>query len=368
MNDLQERQRLLDLLDKLSQAVEDILLTGLTAASDASRQTLDQAFKEASQIGLLRLGSTLRVASEEIGAFIRHDESFSPKRLSFFLNRAWMLSQGMIHATTTHDEAQWQALTWSPQGKPVEALEVVTLGVSKRVVPSVFCAFEFRLRLITETDDLPENTPLIWSCVFPMKPGVELAPEGYLHLTQKQDFRAADFLDHKMMRIESAQVIEGSPACRITLDASSKVIAQDPFDEWDRYQSWDSEAALKRLQAYMPGPFDLDVELQEEVILSDWTIGEPIKKEHERMILYPIAAAGLLFHAPVPVSSDTVLRQAMDNLRQQESRSPLFALMHYEMCRLVLQPLAVIGEKGPTQLALSKTTTGAADLVRSMKF
>lgn len=366
MNDPKDQQRLLDLLGKLSQAVEDILLTGLTAASDSSRYTLDQAFKEASQIGLLRLGSTLRVASEEIGAFIRQDPSFSAKRLSFFLNRAWMLSQGMIHAITTQDEDQLEALTWSPQGQKVEALEVVTLGVSKRVVPGVFCAFEFRLRLIHATDDLPENTPLIWSSVFPMKAGVEIAPEGYLHLTQKQNFKAADFLERKVVRVENAQVIAGTPASRIMLDADSTVSAGDPFKEWDRFNGWDSAAALARLQAYAPGPFDLDIELQEEVILHDWAIGEP--SQQDRMMLYPIAANGLVFHAQVGLSPDATLQTALDDLRKQDSRPPLFALMHYEMCRLVLQPLAVIEGKGPKQLGLSKTSTGAADLVRSMKF
>jgi hypothetical protein len=245
---------------------------------------------------------------------------------------------------------------------------LVTLGVSKRVVPGVFCAFEFRLRLIHATDDLPENTPLIWSCVFPMKAGVEIAPEGYLHLTQKQNFKAADLLDRKVIRIENAQIIPSSPVSRITLDASSTVIAETPFEDWARFGSWNSAAALARLRGYAPGPFDLDIELQEEVILSDWTMGEPIRKEQDRMILYPISASGLVFHAQIPISSDATLQTAMDDLRKQDRHLPLFALMHYEMGRLVLQPLAVIEETGPKQLGLSKTTTGAADLVRSMKF
>lgn len=368
MNELVEQQKLLDLLEKLSQAVEDILLTGLTAASDSTRETLDQAFREASRMGLLRLGSTLRVASEEIGTFIRNEDTFSPKRLSFFLNRAWMLSRGMIHAITTQDDEQWQSLTWSPQGSKVEVLEVVTLGVSKRVVPGAFCAFEFRLRSVKETNDYPANTPFIWSCVFPMKPGAEVAPEGYLLLSQKQKFRASDFLDKKVILIEDALVVPGDTAKRITLVDSSKVTCQDAFEDWEQFAGWDIEAALERLRSYTPGPFDLDVELQEEVILNDWTIEKPIKKEQDRMMLYPIYSDGLIFHAQVPISGDTVLQQSMDDLRKEKDKPPLFALMHYEMCRLVLQPLAVLRKEGPQQLGLSRTNIGAAELVRSMKF
>lgn len=363
-----EKQKLLDLLQKLSEAVEDILLTGLTAASASTQETLHQAFKEASGIKLLRLGSTLRVASEEIRKFLANDDSFSAKRLSFFLNRSWMLSRGMIHAITTDNQEQWQALAWSPQGQRVAELEVVTLGVSKRVVPGAFCAFEFRLRLVQETADLPGNTPLIWSAVFPMRPGVDIPPEAFLQLPQKQKFKASDFLAQKIIHIENALVVPNAPVPRLTLIENSKVSRESSFTEWEQFSSWDIKSALARLQNYSPGPFDLDIELQEEIILRDWTIGEPITKDSERILVYPIHSGGLQFSAQVPLSTDTVLQKSMDKLRKNKNNPPLFGLMHYEMCRLVLQPLAVLDDNGPKQLGLSEDKIDAATLVKSLKF
>lgn len=89
-----DRSKLASLLDKLAGAVEELLLTGLTTASQSTRQTLDVSFREASRLRLLRLSSTLRVANEELGRFTRNESEFSSKRLSFFLNRAWLLARG----------------------------------------------------------------------------------------------------------------------------------------------------------------------------------------------------------------------------------------------------------------------------------
>ena len=93
-----DRKKLETMLDQLGKAVEDLLLTGLTTASETTRQTLQVAFQEASRLKLLRLGSTLRVANEELGRFTRNDADFSGRRFSFFLNRAWMLGKGLAHA------------------------------------------------------------------------------------------------------------------------------------------------------------------------------------------------------------------------------------------------------------------------------
>ncbi|HEY7426317.1 MAG TPA: hypothetical protein VH682_18945, partial [Gemmataceae bacterium] len=90
-----DRRKLLPMLDKLAESVEELLLSGLTTASEATRQALGVSFQEASRLGLLRLGSTLRAANEELGRFTRDEAAFSRKRLSFFLNRAWLLSHGL---------------------------------------------------------------------------------------------------------------------------------------------------------------------------------------------------------------------------------------------------------------------------------
>src|SRR5213592_2221603 len=101
-----DRRKLPALLDELARAVEELLLSGLTTASEATRQTLNVSFQEASRMRLLRLGSTLRVANEELGRFTRNEPDFSRKRMTFFLNRTWLLSHGLARALREKDEAR----------------------------------------------------------------------------------------------------------------------------------------------------------------------------------------------------------------------------------------------------------------------
>ena len=88
---------LASMLSRVTMAVEDLLLTGLSAASAASREALSLSFEAASRMRFLRLGFTLRVATEELGRFTRNDPSFSRRRYGFFLNRAWVLARGAFH-------------------------------------------------------------------------------------------------------------------------------------------------------------------------------------------------------------------------------------------------------------------------------
>ena len=63
----------------------------------------------------------------------------------------------------------------------------------------------------------------------------------------------------------------------------------------------------------------------------------------------------MTFDAPVSRGIEgNALRTALDEYRTKKQRPPLFALMHYEKCRLILQPLAVFGKDGPEQLMLSQ--------------
>src|SRR4051794_161925 len=117
-----DRKKLGSVLNQLGQAVEDLLLTGLTTASETSRQTLNIAFQEASRLKLQRLGSTLRVANEELGRFTRNDADFSRNRFSFFLNRAWMLGRGLARALATDDAAAFDQLNWTPPQTPIQTL------------------------------------------------------------------------------------------------------------------------------------------------------------------------------------------------------------------------------------------------------
>ena len=361
------QDQLLSLLDKLAEAVEDILATGLTTASAASKQTLNQAFQEASRLRLLRLGSTLRVAAEEMGRFAKGDEGFSVKRLTFFLNRAWMLSKGLAHAIRQNDEEQWQTLTWNPPGTPVAALDAVTIGVSKRVAPGAFCAFEFRLRTLTAQPELPAGSSLIWSCVFPMKAEMEIPPEGFLHLSQPQKFKGIELVQKKQFRIEKAMLSGDSAARRLLLTPESAVTIGEGWKDWQQELRWEPQAALERLKAHQPGPFDLDIELQEEIVLNGWSIGKGEANERDQVVDFPLETEGMHLTARVAVHDETLLK-ALEKLRKLEKRPPLYGVMHYEMCRFFLQPLTVFDDKGPDYISLTKGSVGAAALLKSLKF
>jgi hypothetical protein len=365
-----DRRKLLPMLDKLAESVEELLLSGLTTASEATRQALGVSFQEASRLGLLRLGSTLRAANEELGRFTRNESAFSRKRLSFFLNRAWLLSHGLARALRENDEAEFDRLTWTPASHPVERLEVVTLGVVKRVSAGTFCAFEFRLRTVSASGDVPEGHRLIWSCVYPLRPDNDIPAEGFLHLPQKQKFNAGLFLEGKTMVLSRAAVaLDGFGGGRISLGDASTVTAGEPFTDWQRFQNWDAAAAVERIREHKPGPLDLEVEMQEEIVLDDWQIGEADERAEQQQIVFPIAHGTTAFDAVVAQGPEgKALHAALRSLRKKKTRPPLFGLLHYEMCRLVLQPLAAFGKNGPEQLMLSEEKIDRADLLKALKF
>jgi hypothetical protein len=363
-----DRRKRLPMLDELAGAVEELLLSGLTTASEATRQALGVSFQEASRLGLLRLGSALRAANEELGRFTRNEQEFLRRRLAFFLNRAWLLSRGLARALHQADEAQFDRLIWTPASTPAGQLEVVTLGVAKRVSPA-FCAFEFRLRTVAAAGAIPAGQRLAWSCVFPIQAGVKVPPEAFLNLPQKQKFTPSVFLERKTVVIERAAVAIDGHCGRISLGEQSTVAEAELFADWQRFQTWDPAAALQRVRSHQPGPFDLEVELQEEVVLDGWEIGEAEERPGQNQTVYRITHRGAVFDA-MTTSGDEgkALRGALDGLRKKKQRPPLFGLLHYEMGRLVLQPLAVFGKGGPEQLMLSAETGDRTALLKALKF
>jgi hypothetical protein len=363
-----DQRKLLPLLDELARGVEELLLSGLTTASEATRGLLGVSFKEASRMRLLRLGSTLRSASEELGKFTQHKEDFSRRRLCFFLNRAWLLCRGIARALRAKDEAAFDRLLRTPTGARVEKVEVVTLGVSRKVVPGAFCAFDFRLRSLSPAGPLPAGSRLSWSCVFPAS-AADIPPEGYLLMDQKQRFKAQAFLEGKVLTLTTATLTpDERGGGRLTLADDSTVAQGRAFTDWRRFLAWDPQAALELLRGAEAGPLDLDVDMQEEVVLTGWDIGEPAD-EDEGQRVYPITAGGVTFHAVAsPGVEGGPLRLALEALRPKSDLPPLFALMHPERCRLVLQPLAVFGPAGPESLTMSKEKVNLAALLKTIKF
>lgn len=360
---------LLALLERLSAAVEDLLLTGLTTASDSTRQTLALAAQQASQMKLLRLGGTLRVANEELGRFTRNDPEFSRRRLIFFLNRAWLLARGLARAIRDNDAAEFDRMLWTPPTRPIERLDVVTLGVVKKIATGAFCAFEFRLRTVTPAEGLPAGAAFTWSTVFPLKTGVAIPAEGYLHVPQKQKFTASLFLSGKIVTIEQALVAGDEAARRITLTDESRVTAGEPFADWPRFLEWGADPFMERLRAHAPGPFDLETELQEEIVLHDWQLGVPDAELRSGQIVYPIEAGGIPFEG---VTSATIegnaARQALDALKAGAELPPLLGLLHFESCRLILQPLTLFETAGPRYITISNEAVDRAALLKMLSF
>jgi hypothetical protein len=365
-----DRPKLRLTLDQLSAAVEDLLLGGLTTASEATRQIVSGAMQEAARMRLLRLGGTLRVATEELGRFTRQEASFSRRRLTFFLNRTWILSRGMAHALSTSDEKEYDRLTWSPPVKPLPAVDVVCLGVVKKVAAKAFVMFDFRLRALADSGPVKGGQALSWSAVFPVKPGQDIPPEGFLHLPQKQKFAPFLLLDNKTLHIENATVSgDESGAARLTFTEQGTLVQGEAFADWDRFLAWSPATALERIAKHTPGPLDLETELQEEVVLRDYEIEAPADGDEPGQTAYPIHAHGLAVHAVVGAGVEgKALKKCMDDLRKlKKNKPPLYGLLHYEKCRLVFQPLTTFDGK-PDYVTISKENVNKAALLKAMKF
>lgn len=363
-----EKKQFVSLLDELSKAVEDLLLSGLTAASNATIERLDVSFKEASRMKLLRLGSTLRIANEEIVRFTSGAPQFSARRLVFFLGRAWLLASAMRQAIDAGDQQALDRLQVTPPAQPIEKLRFAVLGVAKRVVPGAFAGFDFRLRSLGAAGPA-DKEPLVWSCVFPLRKDLDLPAEAFLHLPQKQGFKPSLLLERKVVEVTTCAVSRQPGATtRLVLGEASRMTTGEPFTDWQSLLGWDIRQAAARLEAHRPTPMDLEIELQEEVFIADWQPGE-LRSMEEGYDLLPIESGRL----PLEVRLDTgpsgvPVRGVMTKIAERKRRPALFGIVHYEACRLVLQPLAALGKDGIEYLTVSPDKISQAELVKAMKF
>jgi len=358
-----EQKQLISLLDELSAAVEELLRAGLTAASKSTVERIDVSFKEASRMRLLRLGSTLRIANEEIVRFTTGSTQFSARRLAFFLGRAWVLAASMRRAIDANDGTALDQLMATSPTTPVASVKAVTLGVSKRVVPGAFAAFDFRLRAVDTSE------PMLWSCVFPMRKDLDLPAEAFLHLPQKQKFKPSMLLEKKVVEFTKCGISrQPNNATRLTLSDASTVAAGETFSQWQPFWNWSLKDAFGRLQRYKPTPLDLEIELQEEVFLDEWTPGEG-KSSEEGFDLLSIVTHHLPFEVRLDRgASGTPLNATFTKLAKGKKRPPIYGVAHYEACRVIFQPLTALKEDGPEYLTISPDKVSQAALVKAMKF
>ncbi|MCA9493449.1 MAG: hypothetical protein KC621_26140 [Myxococcales bacterium] len=342
-----ERQALLPLLADLSSACEELVSTGLSAASKATVARLDAAFREAGRHRIGRLAASLRYANEEIGRYVAHSPDFSARRLTLFVHRSWMVAQGLERAVRTGDEALWQRLWFTPTAPvPMPSITVAVLGVAARGSASSG-SFEFRLRQLGGEHD---GRALLWSFVFARK-DAGLPLEAWLHLPQPQKFEPKVLLGGGAVTFTQVAVADGG---RLLLGPKATVTVDPKTADLTRFVGFDRAAAADRVRAWEISPLDLEVELSEELWLRDYAVGEPFDRDGVRVV--PLTMDDLPLEVRLPAGEDgTRLGKRLAELRKRKVVPPLFGVMHYEMCRPVFAPLTTFDGQ-PDFLTIASTT------------
>src|SRR5262249_48797223 len=114
---------------------------------------------------------------------------------------------------------------------------------------------------------------------------------------------------------------------------------------------------------------DLDTELQEEIVLRDYTIEPPGEGDAPGQTVYPITAGDLPLVALVSSEAEgKALRKNLDDLRKlKKDRPPLYGLLYYERCRLVFQPLTAFRPE-PDYLMIANENVNKAALLKALSF
>ena len=370
-----EAKKLADLLDDLARAIEDLLRTGLTSATQATRDKLDVSFKEASRMKLLRLGTTLRYVNEEVGRFLARSDDFSARRFLFFTHRAWLLARGLAGALKENNDLLLARLSGAGgrPPTPVSSLHLVTLGVFARAVQST-CAFDFRLRVLAADDPALIGKTLVFGLVFGRK-SMDIPAAAFLHLPQPQKYLPKLLAEPRIFTVTGAAIApDERGGGRLLLGPRGTVTQQAAAPTtWEPYLTWDIHAALARAQAHLPSPLDLPNELQEEVCLRDWTCHEqPARATPERRV-FLVTCAALELDVFIPTGGDgQPLAAHFDRFAKRKPDAnappaPLYGLVHYELGRLVLTPLATFSSDGPNHLTLSTDKINLKALLRSLE-
>ncbi|RJG37989.1 hypothetical protein [Motilimonas pumila] len=357
----QQQKPLMTLLKQVTKDIEAIISTGMPTASESTVKQFEQAFKQASSIGLTRLGSNLRLLMQEIQRYVQQDNAFSSRRLSFFLNRCWLMCKGLSEALDKQNAVLWQSLSFSEQTKSFSELDCMTLGVSKKMVSGVFAAFEFRLRMTDEEHELA-NKLISFSLIFPLPKAQKIHPEAYLDFDQKQGYRPRELLENAFKFNKAVVSYESHQRVRVSLLPDSQVSFLNPaisLPHFTRLIQCQPKVARQQLSQYKPSPFDLEIDLQTEVLLVDWQMSEPYQAiGFPDRLAINISATGNDYVALISTSEEgKALLLAMKRLAKLPSKPALFALMHYELGQRVLQPLSVITSNGIEHLMLGEDKT-----------
>ena len=356
-------------LDELAELIEGLVDSGLTTATRATLDKLGASFKEASRLKLLRLATSLRYVTDECSRFLAESEHFSARRLAFFANRTWLLARGMRDAIARGDRAALARLVLAATPVPVKSLSVAVIGVQKRALLDGSAAFELRLRTLTDASGVAKGTRLVVSFVFGARKGVPA--EAFLHLPQPQKFMPKTLLEPKQFTITDAAVaLDDSGGGRLMLGPKSTVTAGTAFDRHAELVAFDPARARARVLAHRISPLDLEIDLQEDVIVRDYELGPSAPNPHRTdQRVWPLRTGELELDATASTGPDGAeLAAALDALRKAGDKPPLYGTVHYEMARLVFQPLTALTAKGPRHLMISSEKIDLAALMKTLDF
>lgn len=358
---------LIPVLDELAALIEGLVGSGLTTASRATLDKLGASFREASRLQLLRLATALRYVIDECGRFVADSEQFSARRLAFFANRSWLLARGLAEAIRRGDRAQLARLLLASSPRPVRSLTVAVIGVHKRALLDGSAAFEFRMRALA--GGVPRGTRLVWSCVFGARPGVPA--EAFLHLPQPQKFAPIVLLEPREIAVTDAAVaLDDGAAGRLVLGPRSTVTAGAGFDRWREIAGSDPARIARRIRAHRIDPLDLEVELQDDLVVSDYELGPPAPSPFraDQQVL-PLRAVGLALDCAIATGAEgRAVAAALAGIRARRRRPPLYGLVHSELARLVFQPLTALGDDGPHHLMIARDRIDPAALMKTLDF
>ncbi|MGE0870677.1 MAG: hypothetical protein AB7P03_19080 [Kofleriaceae bacterium] len=367
---LDDKRALVPVLEELARTVERLIASGLTTASKATKQKLDASFKEASRLKLLRVATSLRYVGDELQRFLDDSEHFSARRLTFFAHRTWLLARGLLEAIAENNQAQLARLLLATAPRPVKRLRLAVLGVQKRALLDGSAAFEFRMTVLDDKGDPAKGTRLLWSCVFGAKKNVPA--EAFLHLPQPQKFVPTLLLEQTEIIVTDAAVTTDQHGYgRLVLGPKSTVTAGKKLSAWSDLLAWDPARFGRRLQAHRITPLDIEVELQEELVLTGWELqpaqDHPFRSE---LRVFPIAWNGLVLDAVCSTGPDgeQLFARLAALAKPRAERPALYGVMHVEMGRLVVQPLTLFGDDGPEHLMMSGENIDLAALMKTMDF
>ena len=96
--------------------------------------------------------------------------------------------------------------------------------------------------------------------------------------------------------------------------------------------TWDKDRALERIRTHAIGPLDLEVELQEEIVVTDYELGPAAPNRPRRAAGVPAARRRARARRRGLDGPDGAeLPRVSSRLRKGKKKPPLYGLVHYEM-------------------------------------